>query len=105
MKTNGMNVNTDLVANPFDQLALVIANFDHDAAPDEERTKCIAGIKAIAQETVRRYKLVTEKEAELDRRLANVKALEAAHSAFALVAGTPLPATPKRRLWGLRRPA
>lgn len=94
-------VNADLLANPFDQLAMVIANFNHDTAPDEEREKCIAAIKAIAQETVRRYKDVTEKQAELDRRLASIRALEAAHSAFGIVAGTPLPARKRKRLWGL----
>lgn len=94
-------MNTDLVANPFDQLAMVIANFDHAAAPDDERQKCIDAIRAIAQETVRRYNDVTAKQAELDRRLASVRALEAAHTAFGIVAGTPLPASKKKRLWGL----
>ena len=93
--------NADLVANPFDQLALVIANFNHETAPDEERAKCIVAIRAIAQETVRRYKDVTEKQAELDRRLASVRALEEAHTAFGIVAGTPLPAPKQKRLWGL----
>ena len=93
--------NADLVANPVDQLALVIANFEHMQAPDEEREKCIAAIKAIAQETVRRYKAVSEQQAELERRLASIRALEATYSAFSLVAGTPLPAAKKKRLWGL----
>lgn len=91
--------NADLVANPFDQLALVISNFDHEKAPDEERTKCINAIRAIAQETVRRYENVTKMQAELDRRLANVRALEEAHTAFGLVAGTPVPSAKKRRWW------
>ncbi len=95
------NPNVDLVANPFDQLAMVIANFNHDSAPDEEREKCIIAIKAIAQETVRRYHDATDKQAELDRRLASVRALEAAHAAFGIVAGTPLPAKRKRRFWGI----
>ena len=92
--------NADLVANPFDQLAMVIANFDHANAPDEERQKCITAIRAIAQETVRRYKHASELEAELERRLASVRALEEAHTAFGIVAGTPLPARKRKRLWG-----
>ena len=92
-------LNADLVANPFDRLATIIHNFDHDKAPDEERVKCINAIRAIAEETVRRYKNVTEMQAELTRRLANVRALEDAHKALGLLAGTGVAANPHKRRW------